>query len=294
MAQRTPTLIALVGRHSGRDLPASSSPRPYLHPVRSLAGAVLTEAAPEDHPHHLGLSIAFADLNGTNFWGGSTFTPDGPAVLPNHGRQVPMGWTDSPTGASPKEATGTVVWRSEQGADVAVEQRSVRCFSHPQPGTWSLSLESVMVPAGNVGRLEVSSSAVKGRAGAGYGGIFWRFPGASSRPLVLSANGEGAAAAHGSRSPWLAISTTIDGAPVSVVLGQGGSLRPWFVRTEGYLGAGPAVAWSEKAVADAASPLAQSLHAVIHDGPVDTPTQALKLLQHHPGIPALRSPDRTP
>jgi hypothetical protein len=294
MAQRTPHLIALVGRHSGRDLPGSSSPRPYLHPVRSLAGAVLTEVAPADHPHHLGLSIAFADLNGTNFWGGSTFTPDGPAVLPNHGRQVPTDWKDSPTGASPTAAAGTVVWRSEQGVDVAVERRSVRCYSHPQPGTWSLSVESVMVPAGNVGRLEVSSSAVKGRAGAGYGGIFWRFPAPRSQPLVLSANGEGAAAAHGSRSPWLAISTTVDGVPVSVVLGQGGSLRPWFVRTAGYLGAGPAVAWSEKAVAVAASPLAQSLHAVIHDGLVETPTQAVELLQHHPGIPALSPPDRTP
>ena len=293
MAERTPNLNTLVGRHSGRDLPGHSSPRPYLHPVRSLAGAMLTEVAPEDHPHHLGLSIAFADLNGTNFWGGSTFTPDGPAVLPNHGRQVLSGWTDSPTEASPTEAAGTVVWRSEEGMDLAFEQRNIRCFSHPQPGTWSLSVESVMVPAGNVGRLEVSSSAVKGRAGAGYGGIFWRFPAPRSQPLVLSANGEGAAAAHGSRSPWLAISTTVDGAPVSVVLAQGSSLRPWFVRTAGYLGAGPAVAWSEKAVANAASPLAQSLHAVIHDGLVDTPTKAVELLQHHPGIPALSPPDRT-
>jgi hypothetical protein len=68
--------------------PAKLAPRPYLHPVRSLAGTVATQSEPADHRHHLGLSIAFPDVNGTNFWGGSTYTPaSGPVLLDNHGVQ---------------------------------------------------------------------------------------------------------------------------------------------------------------------------------------------------------------
>lgn len=279
----------LVTLDPGSGVAPASAPRPYFHPVRSLSGTVLTEVAPVDHIHHLGLSVAFSDLNGTNFWGGSTYTQDrGPVVLPNHGNQALDGWTEEGG-----RATGTVLWTSRHGTLLAEERRTVEVSAHPAPGSWSLSLTSVMVPAAGVPALEVSSSAVKGRSGAGYGGIFWRFPADCSGTRVFSAAGAGADPAHGSRSPWLAISTVTGGAPVTVVLAQAAPARPWFIRSEGYLGVGPAVAWSEKAVADAARPLVQSLHAVIHDGAVASPDQALHLLEHHPAVRTPSHPDRT-
>lgn len=269
--------------------PDSSAPRPYLHPVRSLAGATLTEAEPADHPHHLGLSLAFSDLNGTNFWGGSTFTAGaGPTMLLNHGTQVPWGWQYADSGAA-----GNVTWLSEAGAELAAERRSIHCLEHPEPGSWSLSMTSVMVPRAGVERLAVSSSAVKGREGAGYGGIFWRFARGSGDPLILSEAGTGADAAHGSLSPWLSITMRINGERISVVLAQDrGHLLPWFIRADGYLGAGPAVAWALPAHVDRAAPLRLALHAVIHDGPVPNAARALELLQHHPRI-SPSSADRT-
>ena len=282
--------------------PVSSAPRPYLHPVRSLAGATVTEAGPADHPHHLGLSVAFSDVNGTNFWGGSTFTAaSGPMLLANHGTQLPLGWQPSvgaePGGESGGEGggeSGGVSWRSASGEELAVEQRHIRYFAHPEPGSWSLSLSSVIRPGAGVERLVVSSSAVKGRAGAGYGGIFWRFPRGSTEPLVLSDAGSGAGAAHGSLSTWLSVSMCIDGGPVSVVLAQDPEHPlPWFIRADGYLGAGPAVAWSEAAHVDHASPLRLDLHAVIHDGPVPTAGRALELLRQHPRLSPSGSTDRT-
>ena len=291
--------VSSLGTHcTGRQQPATSAPRPYLHPIRSLGGATVTEAAPADHPHHLGLSIAFSDVNGTNFWGGSTFTAaSGPVLLANHGTQVPQGWKSTADGEADGgtgSESGAVSWRSHSGGELAVEQRHLEYFAHPEPGTWSLSLSSVIRPAAGVEQLEVSSSAVKGRAGAGYGGIFWRFPQGSADPLVLSDAGSGADAAHGSRSPWLAVSLRIDGAPVSVVLAQDPERPlPWFIRAEGYLGAGPAVAWSEPARAGHNTPLRLGLHAVIHDGAVQTPARALELLQQHPRLSRPGSTDRT-
>jgi len=270
--------------------PAFSAPRPYLHPVLSLEGVSVTEAAPPDHPHHLGLSVAFSDVNGTNFWGGSTYLAGrGPTLLANHGTQVPRGWEPTPAGES-----GEVSWQSGTGGEVAVEKRRIQYFGHPAPGSWSLSWSSVIRPAPGVERLSVSSSAVKGRAGAGYGGIFWRFPRGAGEPVLLSDAGPGADAAHGSLSPWLSVTFKAGSGPVTVLLAQDPEcVLPWFVRADGYLGAGPAAAWAEPVHADRAHPLRLGLDAVIHDGPAPTPARARELLQQHPRTSFPSTSDRT-
>ncbi|HET6989322.1 MAG TPA: substrate-binding domain-containing protein, partial [Kribbella sp.] len=72
----------------GRRMPQVHSPRPYLHPVRTLGGQPLTEVSPVDHRHHYGVSLAVAGVNGTSHWGGRTFVRDqGPTLLTNHGQQ---------------------------------------------------------------------------------------------------------------------------------------------------------------------------------------------------------------
>jgi len=64
----------------------SSSPRPYIHPVRTLKGVEVTATHPADHDWHLGLGFAVSDVDGTSFWGGGTFIRDrGYVLLDNHG-----------------------------------------------------------------------------------------------------------------------------------------------------------------------------------------------------------------
>ncbi len=75
------------------DVPLATSPRPYLHPVRTLGGSVVTDAAPDSHPHQFGISIAAPDIDGRNFWGGRSFVAGhGPAWLDNHGIQRHQRW----------------------------------------------------------------------------------------------------------------------------------------------------------------------------------------------------------
>jgi hypothetical protein len=45
-----------------------ASRRPFLHPVRTPAGDVLTRDAPDDHPWHHGLWFTIKFVNGENFW----------------------------------------------------------------------------------------------------------------------------------------------------------------------------------------------------------------------------------
>jgi hypothetical protein len=44
------------------------APRPFVHPLRTPAGAVLTVDAPDDHPWHHGLWSTIKYVNGENFW----------------------------------------------------------------------------------------------------------------------------------------------------------------------------------------------------------------------------------
>lgn len=52
---------------SGARLARTLSPRPYLHPVTTLAGTIVTDAMPLDHVWHLGAGVALQDVNGVNF-----------------------------------------------------------------------------------------------------------------------------------------------------------------------------------------------------------------------------------
>lgn len=54
------------------------SPKPYLHPLRSAQGTIVTRGWPmvknipgesHDHPHHRAMFFAHGDINGIDFWG---------------------------------------------------------------------------------------------------------------------------------------------------------------------------------------------------------------------------------
>lgn len=54
----------------------TDAPKPYLHPLRTVSGKIVTRAYPmsdvegesKDHPHHRGLWFTHGDVNGFDFW----------------------------------------------------------------------------------------------------------------------------------------------------------------------------------------------------------------------------------
>jgi len=74
--------------------PANESPRPYAHPVNTLAGDTLTNFRPNDHPWHHALSFTLNQVSGANFWGGPTCRRDeGYKWRDDHGSQHHVAWT---------------------------------------------------------------------------------------------------------------------------------------------------------------------------------------------------------
>jgi hypothetical protein len=45
-----------------------SGTKPYLHPVRTASGQVISQSGPADHVHHRGLWFSHGDVNGWDFW----------------------------------------------------------------------------------------------------------------------------------------------------------------------------------------------------------------------------------
>ena len=63
------------------------APKPYLHPLRTAAGTIVTRGFPmrkdipgesTDHPHHRAMFFAHGDINGVDFWGEAKYEEKAP------------------------------------------------------------------------------------------------------------------------------------------------------------------------------------------------------------------------
>jgi predicted dehydrogenase len=243
----------------------TSSPRPYLHPVSTRAGVVVSAHHPSDHDWHNGVGMAIPDVNGTSFWGGGTYIHgQGYVLLDNHGAIV---------GAPPKlEAdafTQELKWIAHDGSLALHEQRSIGWTAIDQR-SWKLIFDSQLRT--DVGA-QLGSPGSKGRIGGGYGGFFWRFP-ACDNVDVFTAVARGEDEVHGSLAPWLAWSADFAAGPgisgpATIVIAApdaAAAAEPWFVRVRDYPGVGSALAWDRPATLAPGAALRRRFEVAIADG----------------------------
>lgn len=246
---------------SGSHVAPTSSPRPYLHPVSTLAGTVVTDHAPADHVWHLGAGVAVQDVNEVNFWGGRTYRREAAGYVwrEDHGRIRRV----SSTGSADSLAE-VLEWTGPDGSALLTEHRSWS-WRGVNATTWQLDLEFRLSPAGPDPVL-LGSPGSNGRPQGGYGGFFWRLP-ACTDADVRTAYASGEDAVHGTVAPWLAWSAGFDGAPATLVFLAGpGYPDPWFVRQSGYPGVGLSLAWETPVTATADHPVHRTVTVLIADG----------------------------
>ncbi|MFF6876302.1 MULTISPECIES: DUF6807 family protein [unclassified Streptomyces] len=267
MTPHDTAVLRVAGRPVGRyvtrpELPARLSPRPYLHPVTTLAGTAVTEFSPADHAHHLGVGVAVPDVEGHNFWGGRTFVRDqGPTELDNHGfqRHVAFQLRD------PDGFVQELRWVAS-GAELLRERRTVAA-TELTDSAWALDLTFSLTNV-TPDPLSIGSPATNGRPGAAYGGFFWRARKEPQAPDVFTAATEGEAEVHGRRADWLALA----GATWTLVF-AGATERtrrdPWFVRTAEYPGVGSSLAYDERIPVPPGETVVRRFVTVVADGRLD-------------------------
>ncbi|MGO4234512.1 DUF6807 family protein [Pseudarthrobacter sp. YAF2] len=253
----------------GSHIRAVSSPRPYLHPVRTLNGTVVTDHQPLDHVWHLGAGVALQDVDGVNFWGGRTYTREAGKYVwrPDHGSIASTGTASFQADAGagrPGVLRETLGWNGPDGSPVLLEERTWT-WAGVAPSTWRLTLDFALSPAGNT-PVSLGSPGSNGRFEGGYGGFFWRLPECVDAAVWTPA-GAGESQTHGSVTPWLAWSGTFDGAPATLVfVASGDSSDPWFVRVDGYPGVGQSLAWDTPVIAETGNPVRRHITVFVADG----------------------------
>ncbi|MGW0206950.1 DUF6807 domain-containing protein [Streptomyces sp. NPDC003233] len=273
---------------------AWEAPRPYLHPVRTLAGAVVTDYRPNDHRWHKGLSLTASHLSGANLWGGNTYVHgQGYLELPERVGSMRHAGFDEVSAADGRATIAErLTWHPYDGELWAEEERRIEVHDvDPDSGSWALTWTSAITNR-RAEPLVFGSPTTAGRELAGYTGLFWRGPRAFRAGRIIGPQGEGPAL-MGTRAPWLAYCGEHDGtdghatlvfahAPENDHSGAGGTHPAhWFVRNDPV--AAVAASWSffEELELATGDTLRRRYRVVVADGAWQR-EDVVKYLEAHP------------
>ncbi|RMI39410.1 DUF6807 domain-containing protein [Streptomyces triticirhizae] len=190
------------------------SRKPYIHPLRTLAGNLVSGYRPNDHRWHKGLQMTASHLSQQNFWGGNSYL--GPEVgyqrveervgSMRHDGFASVGSTDERL-----DIAEELTWVENGGAEWARERRGVSVHSvDADSGSyaidWSIDLTNIREEP-----LAFGSPTTAGREMAGYTGLQWRGPRDFTGGAVLGPEeGQEGQELMGTQGPWLAFSALHD------------------------------------------------------------------------------------
>ena len=217
------------------------APKPYMHPLRSASGKVVTRGypmvniagEPKDHPHHRGLWFTHGDVNGHDFWSnepGQGGLPKGRVVL----QKILL--------LANGEKAGTMElvfgWNTPQGKTLLTESRTTTVYSDPALRkmdfdiTFQAGAEKVVFGDSKEGVFAI-------RLAAPLDEPTGKEPPGLMKPTgrMTSAEGlEGEKNVWGKRSPWVDYCGTIDGEKLGVAIFDHPSnpKHPTYWHTRGY------------------------------------------------------------
>ncbi|WP_171110192.1 MULTISPECIES: PmoA family protein [unclassified Streptomyces] len=257
------------------DTVPSECPAPYLHPLRTLGGQVVSANRPHDHRWHKGLTMTLSHVSGQNFWGGPTFDASAPGhgyvQLDNVGCLRHEGFEELQCDGQELRLTERVTWVTAHGEEWFTEVRTLRAHDvDTTAGAWTLRFGSELTNVS--GRdLEIGSPTTAGRPAAGYTGLFWRGPRDMTHGTVLADGDLEGGEVMGRTASWLAYSSPHDEVDAASTLvfeqdpDEEGTTH-WFVRSEPFPAVAPSPAFHEELVLPAGDALRRHSRIVVADG----------------------------
>ena len=274
------------------------SPRPYLSPIRTRGGELVSLFRPHDHVWHKGIAWSLPVVGDENFWGGPTFVSGrGYVQLANNGSQVHRSFDAVPDAAGgerapdsagpdsgpadadadPDSTPARIVegldWVTEAGETIFEERRTIAA-TVLDDDAWLLAFETRMRNVS--GRaIALGSPTTRGRENAGYGGLFCRGPRSFTGGGILAPGLAGGDELRGIRSPWMGFTGRHDGsggASTIVMVDDPGNVQyptQWFARSEEFACLCPAPFFSEEHDVAPGDTLVLRYGVVIADGAGD-------------------------
>ncbi|MEX3103906.1 MULTISPECIES: PmoA family protein [unclassified Streptomyces] len=251
------------------------APKPYIHPLRTLAGDVVTDYRPNDHRWHKGLSLTASHLSGANLWGGNSYVHgEGYLAIPERvGSMRHVAFDEVSADDSGRVVIAErLTWHPYDGELWAEETRRVEIHDVDLDSrSWALTWTSAITNR-RTEPLLFGSPTTAGRDMAGYTGLFWRGPRAFRDGRIIGPDGEGPEL-MGTQGEWLALSGEHDGADgfATVVFAHapenaGGHPAHWFVRNEPFAAIAPSWAFFEELALPPGETLTRRYRVVVADG----------------------------
>ncbi|MET9411375.1 PmoA family protein [Streptomyces sp. NPDC002935] len=273
---------------------AWESPKPYLHPLRTLAGNVVTDYRPNDHRWHKGLQMTASHLSGQNLWGGNTYVRgEGYLELPERvGSMTHVAFEEVATEGGRAVISERLTWHPYDGELWADEERRVEVHDvDPGAGSWALTWSSAVTNRREE-PLRFGSPTTAGREMAGYTGLFWRGPRAFRDGRVIGPDSEGPGL-MGRQAPWLAYSAEHDGSDGHATLvfahapendhsgSRGTHPAHWFVRNDPFAAVAPSPAFFDELELAPGDTFARRYRVVVAEGGWER-EDIVKYLAEHP------------
>jgi hypothetical protein len=210
----------------------SSTRKPYLHPLRSASGKLVTRQFPmadvpgerKDHPHHQGLSFTYADVNGYNFWATDSTQQNDKSGSIRLNKIVK-------TEGGPKSGTARILfyWLTPSGETLLTEDRTMTVRAEPDARVLDFDI--------------IFTARQKAVFGDTKEGMF-NIRLASGFDKMTGSNGCGnEKECWGKRADWLDFTGRVNGEDLGVaIFDHPGNLRHptyWHVREYGLFAANP-------------------------------------------------------
>jgi hypothetical protein len=248
-------------------MPPSEGPKPYLHPVRTLAGDVVTAYRPHDHRWHKGIQMTVSHLSGENFWGGGSYVRDrGYVDLPNVGVMRHEEFTEVAGGHIVERLT----WHTQPGEHWADERREL-ALHDVEDDSWALDFATSLTNVRGE-MLVFGSPTTNGRPAAGYSGLFWRGPRAFTDGEIIAADGQGGPDMMGRPACWLAYvgrHDEVDRTSTLMFFDDPEYGSDWFVRNTPFPAVNPSLAFTEEFTLPPGETIRVRYRVVVADGAWD-------------------------
>ncbi|MFE6164831.1 PmoA family protein [Streptomyces sp. NPDC056486] len=187
--------------------------KPYIHPLRTLAGHQVSGYRPNDHRWHKGLQMTASHLSGQNFWGGNSYVHgEGYLRLPERvGSMRHDGFPALDVEDDRLHLVEELTWIENGGQEWAREERDITVHSvDEEAGSWALDW-SIRLTNIHGEPLRFGSPTTAGRDMAGYTGLQWRGPRDFTGGDAFGPDDEkDAAGLMGTQGPWLAFTAEHD------------------------------------------------------------------------------------
>lgn len=240
----------------------SASRRPYIHPLRTPSGLVLTRDAPDDHPWHHGLWFTIKFVNGENFW----------EEYDEYGVLRHDGPPEVDVGTDEVAVAGTLQWVRPDRATVVLDE--TRRFTHRRLGAdaYAIDVDVALTP-----RIDVVLDRTPFTTWGGYGGLTLRGNEKWADTRLLLADRSVHQQIHGRPARWCDLSSAAGGVTIVDHPDNPRSPTPWYGSTQAdTYGDGwanffnAAFLWDEPLDVAAGDALDLRYRVVVHDGEWDS------------------------